>query len=240
MDKGGIPHMIQPMNFQKKAKSDPRSHIVDVATRLFAARGIDVVSVREITSEAGVNVSAISYYFGSKEGLICEIYEMLLEPVQRRRIALLDRLEAQAGDGPVDLENVLQALIGPAIADVGGGEAPHALLPRLLYQAHAVSRPFLEDRLSERSDKVAVRFMDALARAIPGVPYEDICWRYQMVMGGLLMVAADSPYSQRLKRLSGGRCETGDPDRIVEQLMAVFLHGMGAPSAKTRPPLKRR
>lgn len=230
----GISLIIHVMNRPKSAKSDPRSHIVEVAVRLFAEQGLDAVSVREITSAARVNVGAISYYFGSKEGLIHEIFEMLLGPVQRRRLALLDRLEEQAPDGPLDLERVLRALIEPAMEDVIGKQGPQTLLPRLMYQAYAVSRPFLDDQLSERNDQVARRFIEALARAVPGIPYEEICWRYQMVMGGLQLLITDYPYPQRLKRLSGGRCETDNADRVMEQLMAFFLQGITAPAPSKR------
>lgn len=223
------------MNQPAVAKPNPRSHIVEVAVRLFAERGLDAVSVRDITSTARVNVGAISYYFGSKEGLICEIFEMLLWPLQRERLELLDRLEAEAGGRPLDLDRVLRALLEPAVRMVIGKEGFQTLLPRLMYQAYAVSRPFLDEQLSERNDQVARRFIDAFARAVPSIPYEEACWRYQIVMGGLLPFITDYPNPQRLKRLSGGRCETDNADRVIDELMAFFLPGMTAPA-----PAKRR
>lgn len=50
-----------------------RAKILDVATRLFAEKGFAGVSIRELTEAAKVNVSAISYYFGGKEGLYKEV-----------------------------------------------------------------------------------------------------------------------------------------------------------------------
>src|ERR1044072_6932471 len=103
VDRSSNPLIIPAMSAQESIKSAPRNRIREVAIRLFAERGLHAVSVRDITREARANVGAISYYFGSKEGLICEIFEMLLGPVQRQRIALLDQLEAESGDGPLDL-----------------------------------------------------------------------------------------------------------------------------------------
>src|SRR5262245_31070920 len=94
-------------------KQDPKSRILEVAIRLFAERGLDAVSVRDITGAARVNLGAVNYYFGSKEHLIREVFETLLGPLQRRRLALLDQLEAQAGNNPLELELVLRALIEP-------------------------------------------------------------------------------------------------------------------------------
>jgi AcrR family transcriptional regulator len=50
--------------------SEKQAHILDVAEKLFATRGYDGTSVRDIAEEADVNVSMISYYFGSKEKLM--------------------------------------------------------------------------------------------------------------------------------------------------------------------------
>ena len=48
--------------------------IMDVAERLFGSQGYDGTSVRDIAQEAGVNVAMISYYFGSKEGLLHSLF----------------------------------------------------------------------------------------------------------------------------------------------------------------------
>ena len=53
--------------------NDCRATLITVATPLFAEKGFNGVSVREIAGFAGVNVSMISYYFGSKEGLYAAV-----------------------------------------------------------------------------------------------------------------------------------------------------------------------
>ena len=49
---------------------DKRVHILDSAEQLFAEKGFDGTSVRDIAGHAGVNLAMISYYFGSKEKLL--------------------------------------------------------------------------------------------------------------------------------------------------------------------------
>jgi TetR/AcrR family transcriptional regulator len=80
-----------------KANSDCRLNLIKVATPLFAEKGFNGVSVREIANSAGVNVSMISYYFGGKEGLygavlneqfavfhrVAEIARMDVEPLKK-------------------------------------------------------------------------------------------------------------------------------------------------------------
>ncbi|HZD54711.1 MAG TPA: TetR/AcrR family transcriptional regulator [Candidatus Aquicultoraceae bacterium] len=55
------------------APRDARSRILSAATPLFARHGLNGVSIRELASAAGVNLSMVSYHFGGKEGLYAEI-----------------------------------------------------------------------------------------------------------------------------------------------------------------------
>jgi AcrR family transcriptional regulator len=56
--------------------SDKREHILIVAEELFAEKGFDGTSVRDIAQQAGVNLAMISYYFGSKEKLLESLVEL--------------------------------------------------------------------------------------------------------------------------------------------------------------------
>jgi len=64
--------------------SEKQIQIIETAEALFADRGYDGISVRDIADEAGVNVAMISYYFGSKEKLMEAIFELRLGTMQMR------------------------------------------------------------------------------------------------------------------------------------------------------------
>ena len=55
--------------------------IIDISTRLFAEKGFAAVSVREISTDADSNVSAVSYYFGGKSGLYKAVLEEQFLPL---------------------------------------------------------------------------------------------------------------------------------------------------------------
>jgi AcrR family transcriptional regulator len=55
--------------------NDKQLTILAAAEKLFSTMGFDGTSVRDIATEAGVNVAMISYYFGSKEKLMEAIFE---------------------------------------------------------------------------------------------------------------------------------------------------------------------
>jgi AcrR family transcriptional regulator len=56
-------------------KMDKKEKIIQSATKLFSTQGFEGTSVREIASDAGVNVAMINYYFGSKEKLFESVVE---------------------------------------------------------------------------------------------------------------------------------------------------------------------
>jgi AcrR family transcriptional regulator len=103
-------------------RPDKRAEIITAAERLFAARGVDAVSLREINREAGQrNTSALQYHFGTRSGLLHAILAKHRPDVEARRHALLDEWE---GAGRDDLRGLSAALVLPLtakLADADGG-----------------------------------------------------------------------------------------------------------------------
>lgn len=56
-----------------------KDKILTTATKLFARKGFDGVSIREICKEADVNLCMISYYWGGKQELYNAIVEEMIE-----------------------------------------------------------------------------------------------------------------------------------------------------------------
>ena len=50
--------------------NDKQLQILLVAEKLFAEKGFDGTSIRNIAKEAGINIAMVSYYFGSKEKML--------------------------------------------------------------------------------------------------------------------------------------------------------------------------
>ena len=75
-----------------------RGVLVATAEQLFAERGLEGVSLREINAAAGQrNSSALQYHFGDRGGLIRAVLAKHQPEVESRRHALLDEYEARAG-----------------------------------------------------------------------------------------------------------------------------------------------
>lgn len=62
-------------------KDPVRQRLLTAARELFAQRGYEGTSVRDITARAKANLAAITYHFGSKEALFHEVLRGLAEPL---------------------------------------------------------------------------------------------------------------------------------------------------------------
>src|SRR5437763_16807197 len=86
-----------------------RESLMDAAESLFAERGIPAASLRAITERATANLAAVHYHFGSKQGLVRAVFDRRLAPLNRERLTLLDRYEAEGGG----VEEVVRAFVAP-------------------------------------------------------------------------------------------------------------------------------
>jgi AcrR family transcriptional regulator len=101
------------MNSVGKAEQT-RAQLAVVAERLFAERGIEAVSLREIGATAGQrNNSVAQYHFGGRQGLIDAIFELRMAPIDRRRHAMLD--EMARSDRLGDVRALCEALVLPLV-----------------------------------------------------------------------------------------------------------------------------
>ncbi|MCP5067717.1 MAG: TetR/AcrR family transcriptional regulator, partial [bacterium] len=90
---------------------DTKQRLLDAAEQLFAERGFDGTSMRAVTQAAGASVSAANYHFGSKQALLGATLRRRIEPFNRRRLELLDGLEA--GGAVPDVEQLMDAFFRP-------------------------------------------------------------------------------------------------------------------------------
>lgn len=71
-----------------------RERLIAAAARLFASRGYDGVSVRDLAKAADVNVASVSYYFRGKRGLYLAALEALMEEMRPVGAPIIERVDA--------------------------------------------------------------------------------------------------------------------------------------------------
>ncbi len=84
------------------------------AERMFAERGVEAVSLRDVNTAAGQrNHSAAQYHFGDRAGLIAAVYESRMSVVNERRVRMLQELDASGRDD--DLAALVEVLVVPMV-----------------------------------------------------------------------------------------------------------------------------
>jgi AcrR family transcriptional regulator len=168
---------------QGKERGNAREQIKLAARRLFAIRGIDGVSVREIVEAAEQkNHGSLSYYFGTKEALVRELVADGAKLIDIRRNAFLDRLEAAGG--PKRVRDVVEALVYPSIG-LGATEEEEDTYLRFIATLTLNHRALFMDALEKRWNSGYLRALDHLRRLMPDMPAAAKNQRF-VFMGGYL------------------------------------------------------
>ena len=180
--------------------AETRERVLDAAERLFAERGLEAVSIRDITRAARANLAAINYHFGGKRELVAEIFSRRLTPLNQKRLALLDAAEQMAASKPARLEAILEALIRPTVeqsfACACGSKTFMQLFGRCLSEPDAA----VERLIHSHFEKIIQRFNAAILRVLPGLSEQELFWRMSFIGG-----AASCPADQRQTEFDAAR-----------------------------------
>jgi len=152
----------------KKQTGGGAAHIKLTARRLFAMRGIDGVTVREIATAAGQkNHSAVGYHFGSKEALVREIILDGAILIDSRRHQMLDELEAAGG--PKSVREVVDILIQSSLnlADNDSHEDCYISFLNMLVGTH---NEFFMETLGSKWNSGYQRCLAHLRLLMPDIP----------------------------------------------------------------------
>ena len=202
---------------------DARERIFLAAERLFAERGFDGVSVRDIVQAADVNLAAVSYYFGSKSELLLAVFRSRARELNRERRTLLRDVEARHGGAP-PLAGILRALMGPPILwrdPASGKDTASRFISRALAEVTPDLRKILESDVSHLGG-----FLAALARALPHLSPQEVCWALHFTTA-LPHQCTDTNF-RRLKALSDGRCDTEDVESVLDRAVRYAIGGIEA------------
>jgi AcrR family transcriptional regulator len=160
--------------------TDTKERILDTAERAFAEHGFDATSLRSIIAEAGVNLAAVHYHFGTKEKLLEAVLMRRFEPVNRERLAMLETCELAATGSPPQLEGVLRAFVEPMlrVSQQPGGDRFVRLVGRIYAETDLLPGLF-----QSRARPVIDVFYRALCRALPELDSQELLWRAYFAIG---------------------------------------------------------
>lgn len=212
--------------------TDTKTHLLDVAEHLFAEHGIEATSLRTITAEAGANLAAVHYYFGSREGLVQAILARRLDPLNQERLRRLDACEQACGEAPPPVEEIIEAFIVPALKCLRNPQSRDFMkLMGRIYSDPSEMHAMMRARFYE----VGRRFLNALGRALPHLSHEERLSRFKFMIGAMVMILID-PMSKRNAPpdLADTHCELISEETPLEHFIAFLAAGMRAPASIER------
>jgi AcrR family transcriptional regulator len=196
------------------ARSDTKTRIMDAAVKLFGEKGFDATSLRDITTEADVNLAAVNYHFQSKESLIEAVVMRSANPVNEKRIAMLEA----AGPEP-SLEQIVEAFVGPVLEQDFEPMAP--LMARVLASPDIMQRIF-----KQHMDHLSRRFSDAFAAALPELSPSERLWRLHFTAGAMAHTICRAPV---MRNMFGGLLDFDDRKLLIARLVSFAAAGFRAP-----------
>ena len=205
--------------------ADTKEQILDAAESLFAEHGLEAVPLRRIIAEAGVNSAAIHYHFGSKEELVKAVFARRFDPLNRERLALLSEAEARAGEGPLPIEDILYAVVAPALR-LGQGSEEGQRFRRLAGRLFTGRPGYLEVVFKEVFRELEQRFDEACRRSLPDLPKKELAWRKHLAMGAMAHLLRECEW---IYKATGGLCDTSDVEGAIQRIVQFMAAGMTAP-----------
>ena len=206
-----------------------RTAILAAAERLYADRGFGDVTLRDIVAEANVNLAAVNYHFGSKDELIAELFVTRSLALNRERLREL-RAAEERGNGRAQVADILRALVGPSLRGCIGPERDRSTAARFMIRASIESVPPIR-RIRNREIDHLRKFVVALRRALPDRSETDLYWGLHFALAMAQQTVRDS---ERLTKLSEGKCDLDDVEGVIARVVDVAVMAL-TNGATSRP-----
>lgn len=199
--------------------TETKEQILTVAERLFAEHGFTGTTLRNVVSEARVNLAAVHYHFGSKEELFRAVVARFARPVVERELRLLSELKSRSELPSV--EALLTAVVQPSLEILSEGE--EARLVRAKFMGRCRTEPEPIQSIAYVEFAVATEaFLDMFQRVLPEQSRSQLGWKFDLVISTLVRVLmeAGKPYAL----LQTTRPE--DIEAATQKLVAFLSPGM--------------
>ena len=106
---------MRTVRHTRSLRDDTRRRILQAAGRIFADRGFDAATIKQITDAAKANVAAVNYHFGSKRRLYLEVLRLALPDIRQWPFHTIP------GSGP---KEELRSFISTVLSSMLGEDRP--------------------------------------------------------------------------------------------------------------------
>ena len=208
-----------------------REKIKRTAEVLFAERGFNAVSIRDIIDAAGQkNTGSLHYYFRTKEALARELVADGVRRIDEDRNRRLDGIEVEGG--PENIREVIELLAYPYFVD----DIYMKFLTRLMQDNYGL---FLEG--AEGQDTGFKRVIAHVHRLLPGIPLPILLQRFQLMIVYLTsMIALQSGGGQGQESWSRFWNTPGAEETLLDTVEGMLCQPVSAQTAAALAPARKK
>ncbi len=201
-----------------------RAKILDAAEILFSRNGFDGTTTRQIAREADVPLGLMTYHFGTKDHLYADVIGRRAHEHVAAIHAALEMVRLQAGDGQIDLRQLVEAFFRPIVEKSLRGGPGWKFYIRLLSRT-ANEQPSHPHVAAFRKiyEPIPREFIRLLKERFPGAREENIYWAHYLMTSAIIHVLVESG---TIEQLSGGLCKASDLDSVAEKMGILFEAGI--------------
>lgn len=197
-----------------KRSLQTRARIFDAAELIFAHRGFEGASIRDIAEAANVQKALVSFHGGSKEGLFAKVVERRAQQLSYERLDALNALPEHAL-----LAQILESFIRPLL------EKATPQMPQWLAYVHLIAQVSADPRWHDIAmtcfDPTAKKFIAAIAQLYPNSSPQAVATCFVFTVSAMLSLctsqwridalgdAQNPPSQQALLDDLIGFCEAG-------------------------------
>ena len=191
-----------------------RNDLLNTAEKLFALRGFEKTTIRDITDHLGVRLAAVNYHFDSKHNLLVEMIHRRAGTLNEARQRRLDLVTINPDKPYETIYALIQAMFEPLLEYyLSGDKGWHYYCLYLARMIGADSDPLEFHTIINREyNDVAQTFIEKLAQSLPDHSEYQLQCAYQFLIGTFTFVMSNN---RRLDGISDGRFKSADVELIL-------------------------
>lgn len=215
---------------RRKTESEPREHIITVATEVFATQGFAGARVDDIAERAGINKAMLYYHLGDKQALYAAV---LLDTIDKA-LAMIDAALEKANTPEERIRAIIQTVAAAAQSNPN--------FPPLMLRELASGGASLPDPVMRRMARLFRTMSETLAAGERDGRFRNVdpVMTHMAIMGSLMVLTAGAPIRRRIRAIVGGPKEAF-VDRTAADIAAhvsdLILEGL---EKRARPAARRR
>lgn len=205
----------------KLEAADYKKRILDAAEQLFAREGLHSVSIRDITKMASVNVALVTYYFGTKQGLLTEVIVRAAAPIIAERTRLLDQCLADSNGRP-SVAALITAYVRPVLV-VESGALQEAASRRVVGLAWTDTNPKVRALMDSIYNPSSRRLVDLLRTAFPTLGDDELNWRAACMFSVIYSLYTNPG---RVRNMVGAEINLKNREAAMRHVVPFLVGGM--------------